>query len=169
MKEEENKIKTKNKVILQYQNEGIFLIFNKLSTEYVSFINEAEKEKNEKLSLLDEELSQSTFDKILSNSKFEDENVKMKSIIQDYYLYYVSKNEKTKRDLNVLENLRNILEMICNFQFGLNTKKNLTKIDLLNLIIWTNDYCLALKEFLFCLKYFNSKKYFNKKIFLKKY
>ena len=163
MKEEENKIKTKNKVILEYQNEGIFLIFNKLSTEYVSFINEAEKEKNEKLSLLDEELSQSTFDKILSNSKFEDENVKMKSIIQDYYLYYVSKNEKTKRDLNVLENLRNILEMICNFQFGLNAKKNLTKIDLLNLIIWNNDYCLALKEFLFCLEYFNSKKYFNKK------
>ena len=42
-------------------------------------------------------------------------------------------------------------------------KKNLTKIDLLNLIIWTNEYTLPLKEFLFCLEYFNSKKIFNKK------
>ena len=163
LKEKENKIKTKNKITLEYQNEGIFLIFNKLSTEYVLFINEAKKGKNEKLSFLDEELSNSTFDDILLLSKFEDEKSKMNSIIQDYYLYFVSKNEKTKKDLNVLENLRNILEMICNFQFGINTKKNLTKIDLLNLIIWTNEYTLPLKEFLFCLEYFNSKKIFNKK------
>ena len=127
LKEKENKIKTKNKITLEYQNEGIFLIFNKLSTEYVLFINEAKKGKNEKLSFLDEELSNSTFDDILLLSKFEDEKSKMNSIIQDYYLYFVSKNEKTKKDLNVLENLRNILEMICNFQFAINTKKKFNK------------------------------------------
>ena len=47
----------------------------------------------------------------------------MKSVIQDFYLYYITKNESIKRKINDLEKLCDLLEMICNFQFGLNKKK----------------------------------------------
>ena len=158
----------KNKKTIKYQNEGIFLIFNKLTTEYNLYINglKAEKEEEnfeEKLSLLNNELSESTFDKILLNSNIEDDNDKIKSIIQDYYLFFITRNESLKRELNDLQKLCNILEMICNFQFEFNFKKNLTKNDLLYLIMWTNDFYSELNEFLFCIEYFHLGKYLEKK------
>ena len=58
----------------------------------------------------------------------------MKSVIQDFYLYYITKNESLKREINDLEKLCDLLEMICNFQFELNKKKNIKKNDLLNII-----------------------------------
>lgn len=171
----ENQI-LKNKKTIEYQNEGIFLIFNKLSTEYNLYINGLKKvvfEKKdsfeEKLSLLNKELSESTFDKILLNSNIEDDNDKIKSIIQDYYLFFITRNESLKRELNDLQKLCKIVEMVCNFQFEFNFKKNLTKNDLLYLIMWTNDFYSELNEFLFCIEYFHLGKYFEKKIFLKKY
>ena len=107
----ENQI-LKNKKTIEYQNEGIFLIFNKLSTEYNLYINGLKKvvfEKKdsfeEKLSLLNKELSESTFDKILLNSNIEDDNDKIKSIIQDYYLFFITRNESLKRELNDLQKL----------------------------------------------------------------
>ena len=163
------KIKAIPKKIIEYKNEGITLIFNKLITEYNLYINgilntlnEKEIDINEKLSLLNDELSKSTFDKILSNS-LEDEKDAMKSVIQDYYLYYITKNESLKREINDLEKLCELLEMICNFQFEINMKKDIKKNDLLNIIMWTNDYYSEINEFLFCVEYFHSGKYFNKK------
>ena len=158
----------KNKKTIKYQNEGIFLIFNKLTTEYNLYINglKAEKEEEnfeEKLSLLNSELSESTFNKILIHSNIEDDNGKIKSIIQDYYLFFITRNESLKRELNDLQKLCNILEMICNFQFVFNFKKNLTRKDLLYLIMWTNNFYSELNEFLFCIEYFHLGKYFEKK------
>ena len=92
IKKKENQI-LKNRNAIKYQNEGIFLIFNKLSTEYNLYINGIKKSNlrdrkilileisfEEKLSLLNKELSESTFDKVLLNSNIEDEKDKMKSI-----------------------------------------------------------------------------------------
>ena len=136
-----------NKKILSYQNEGIFLIFNKLTTEYNLYINgilpsliEKEISPEEKLVLLNKELSKSTFDDILSKLNLEDVNDIMKSIIKDYYLYYILKNETLKREINDWEKLCDLFEMICNFQFELNLKKEINKNDLLNIIMWTNDF-----------------------------
>ena len=88
------------------------MIFNKLSTEYNLYINDLKKVKfekkdsfEEKLSLLNKELSESTFDKILLNSNNEDDNDKIKSIIQDYYLFFITRNESLKLELNDLQKL----------------------------------------------------------------
>ena len=159
-----------NKKILSYQNEGIFLIFNKLTTEYNLYINgilpsliEKEISPEEKLVLLNKELSKSTFDDILSKLNLEDVNDIMKSVVKDYYLYYILKNETLKREINDWEKLCDLLEMICNFQFELNLKKEINKNDLLNIIMWTNDFYSEINEFLFCVEYFHLGKYFNKK------
>ena len=56
---------------------------------------------------------------ILSNLNIEDEN----DIIQDYYLYYVLKNEMLKREINDGEKLCDLFEIICTFQFELNLNK----------------------------------------------
>ena len=67
IKKKENQI-LKNRNAKKYQNEGIFLIFNKLSTEYNLYINGIKKINfiddkilevsfEEKLSLLNKELS----------------------------------------------------------------------------------------------------------------
>ena len=164
---EEKKI---NKKILSYQNEGIFLIFNKLTTEYNLYINgilpslnEKEISPEEKLVLLNKELSKSTFDDILSKLNLEDVNDIMKSVVKDYYLYYILKNETLKREINDWEKLCDLFEMICNFQFELNLKEEINKNDLLNIIMWTNDFYSEINEFLFCVEYFHLGKYFNKK------
>ena len=119
IKKKENQI-LKNRNAIKYQNEGIFLIFNKLSTEYNLYINGIKKINDiilevsfeEKLSLLNKELSESTFDKVLLNSNIEDEKDKMKSIFLDYYLFFISRNESLKRELKDLKYLCKILEMI---------------------------------------------------------
>ena len=164
----------KKKDVIKYQNEGIILIFNKLTSEYNLFINGIKEyndlnknNKKEKFFLLSEELSKSTLDDILANSTLEEENDRFISIIQDYYLYYITRNETLKRQLNDLENLCNIFKMLCNFQFGMKNKKKLSKNDfqnlILNLIMWTNDYYSELNEFLYCIENFHVNKIFNKK------
>ena len=87
----------------------------------------------------------------------------MKSVIQDYYLYYITKNKSLKREINDIDKLCNLLEMICNFQFEINMKKDIKKNDLLNIIMWTNDFNSEINEFLFCVEYFHLGKYFIKK------
>ena len=180
MKVKESKIKPKNNISFatkayRYQNEGISFIFNKLSNEYNLYINEINRyinndhiksiEKSEKLSLLNIELTNSSFNDIILNSKLDNENEKIKSIIQDYYLYFITNNRSLKIKEIDLDNYCKILEIICNLQFGFNNnnKNKFTKNDLLELIIWTNDFNSELYEFLFCIEYFHSGKYFKKK------
>ena len=113
------------------------------------------------LLLLSKELEKSTFN-VLLNSKKEN-NIEL--IIKDYYLYYITRNETFEREINDLDNLCNLLEMICELQFEFKYKKNkeLTINDLLSIIIWTNDYYLEINELLYCVEYFNLENIFNNK------
>ena len=47
-------------------------------------------------------------------------NEKIKSIIQDYYLYFITNNRSLKIKEIDLDNYCKILEIICNLQFGFN-------------------------------------------------
>ena len=143
IKEENKNIQNEinnNKIIVEEKNKGII--------------------KEEKLKLLEKELENSTFNDLIKS--FAQNNV-ISSIIKDYFLFFVARNESLAGE--DLENLCKILEMICEFQFEFNINKNnnLTKRDLLSLIIWTNKYYLELNEFLYCIERFNKEKIFKKK------
>ena len=84
-------------------------------------------------------------------------------MIQDYYLYFITRNESLERETNDLYDLSELLEVICEFQFKFNNKKQLSVKDFLSLIIWTHDYYLVLNELLYCVEYFKLEDIFKKK------
>ena len=139
-KEEEKKVEEKQKEIKEEEQ-----IINK---EY--------------LELLEKELDNTTFNDLL---KSKEQNNIIEAIIKDYYIYFVTINESLEREKKDLDNLCKLLEMICDFQFEFNKNKDLTKKDLLSLIIWTNDYYFELNEILFCVEYFKLENIFKKNIF----
>jgi len=89
------------------------------------------------------------------------------SILKDYYLYYVTRNESLEKETNDLGNLCNLLEMFCEFQFEFSTRENkeLTVDDLLAVIKWTNDFYFEINELLYCVEYFKLQKIFKKNMF----
>ena len=154
-KKEDNKGKNK----YNFKNRGILLIFNKLVNRYDYSINTEVNNKGEEnilipknLSILEKEIEKTTFNDII---KGQNPNDAMASIIQDYYLYFITRNESLERETNDLEDLCKLLEMICEFQFNFSKKKLLEVKDLLFLIIWTNNYYSELNEILYCVEYFN--------------
>ena len=164
--QKENKNKYENNKY-DYKNKGILLIFNKLVIRYNYCIkketnNKLEENilKPENLSVLREEIEKTTFDEII---KEQNPNDAISSIIKDYYLYFITRNESLERETNDLGNICKLLEMICEFQFNFKKKKNLEVDDLLSLIIWTNNYYLELHELLYCIEYFKLENIFKKK------
>ena len=163
---EKPKNKNKNKKY-EFKNEGILLIFNKIITEYFFNIKNRKKDLNEEneennsLALLKKELESTTFNDI----KDLKEKNNIISIIKDYYLYFVTRNEVLERETNDLGNLCNLLEMFCEFQFEFNSRENkeLTVDDLLAVIKWTNDFYFEINELLYCVEYFKLEKIFQKK------
>ena len=138
-KEEQNKIKEKNEIKEEEKKED-------------------KDEENPIVNLLEKELDNTNF-----NDLIEAQNNIIGTILKDYYLYFVTRNETLERETDDLENLCRLLEIICEFQFEFNKKDKLTKKDLLSLIIWTIDYNNELNEFLYCVEYFKKEKIFKKK------
>ena len=143
-KEEQNKIEEKNEIKEEEKNE--------------EEKKEDKDEKNPIVNLLEKELDNTNF-----NDLIEAQNNIIGTILKDYYLYFVTRNETLERETDDLENLCRLLEIICEFQFEFNKKDKLTKKDLLSLIIWTIDYNNELNEFLYCVEYFKKEKIFKKK------
>ena len=121
---------------------------------------EVKKILNPLVNLLEKELDNKTFNNLI---EVQPQNNIIGAIMKDYYLYFITRNESLERETNDLDNLCKLLEIICEFQFEFNKNDNLTKNDLLSLIIWTNDYSLELNEFLNCVEYFKKEKIFKKK------
>ena len=138
-KEEQNKIEEKNEIKEEEKKED-------------------KDEENPIVNLLEKELDNTNF-----NDLIEAQNNIIGTILKDYYLYFVTRNETLERETDDLENLCRLLEIICEFQFEFNKKDKLTKKDLLSLIIWTIDYNNELNEFLYCVEYFKKEKIFKKK------
>ena len=124
---------------------------------------EEDEENNACLELLKKELDNTTFNKLLNKKE---KNI-IASILKDYYLYYVTRNESLEKETNDLGNLCNLLEMFCEFQFEFSTRENkeLTVDDLLAVIKWTNDFYFEINELLYCAEYFKLQKIFKKNMF----
>ena len=157
-KEDKNKKnENKNEKIIEEEKieEGslISLIKNDNKNQY-NYIN------LEEILLLAKNLEKSSFSELLKNKK---PNNIIRSMIQDYYLYFITRNESLERETNDLYDLSELLEVICEFQFKFNNKKQLSVKDFLSLIIWTHDYYLVLNELLYCVEYFKLEDIFKKK------
>ena len=74
---------------------------------------EEDEENTARLELLKKELENTTFNELLNKKE---KNI-IVSIIKDYYLYFVTRNEVLERETNDLGSLCNLLEMFCEFQF----------------------------------------------------
>ena len=124
---------------------------------------EEDEENTARLELLKKELENTTFNELLNKKE---KNI-IASIIKDYYLYFVTRNEVLERETNDLGSLCNLLEMFCEFQFEFSTRENkeLTVDDLLSVIKWTNDFYFEVNELLYCVEYFKLEKIFKKNIF----
>ena len=129
--------KEENKKINYFRNKSILLIFNKLSDEYDFNIKSLKVEKkpkieekilneeykfidSEKITLLIKELEKSSFNDLL---KEDESNRIIESIIKDYYIYFLTRNESLERETNDLNNLSQLLEMFCEFQFNFKKKR----------------------------------------------
>jgi hypothetical protein len=160
--EGEDKNKLVNLLIkYKYKVPGIFLIFDNITTDFNLFYRSECIKGNDSIeniiNKLEIQLNKTTF-----NIKLKDYSIN--SIINDYYLYFITRNNSLESRTKDLSKLIKIFEEICNMKFNYQKKneKDLNTKDFLELLIWSNIYNLELNEFLYCIQYFKEIKLFEK-------
>lgn len=150
----------KNPLIkLRYHNSGIQLIFDNLTSDFSYFYKHSYDETQKEFIFyqLKEKLKTTTFHSKLNNK----ENLTIKNVIQDYFIYFLTKNEDIKDQTKNFENKKALIENICDIKFKFSKKNEndlYTEEEFLSLFIWCNIFYNELNEFLFCAQFFNEKK-----------
>ena len=160
--EGEDKNKLLNLLIkYKYKVPGIFLIFDNITTDFNLFYRseciKGNDSKENIINKLEIQLNKTTL-----NTKLKDYSIN--TIINDYYLYFITRNNSLESRTKDLSQLIKIFEEICNMKFNYQKKneKDLNTKDFLELLIWSNIYNLELNEFLYCIQYFKEIKLFEK-------
>ena len=117
---EENKKNLSSHLIkYKYKVSGIFLIFDNITSDFNYFYRlECIKDSNSIKDISDKLKSQ--LDKTTFNEKLKDNNIN--DIINDYFLYFITRNNSLNTRTKDLPNIIKILEKICNIKFNLDKR-----------------------------------------------
>ena len=119
--EGEDKNKLLNLLIkYKYKVPGIFLIFDNITTDFNLFYRSECIKGNDSIENIINKL-EIQLNKTTLNTKLKDYSIN--TIINDYYLYFITRNNSLESRTKDLSQLIKIFEEICNMKFNYQKKK----------------------------------------------